>query len=119
MIGVRATAPERLCHLALTVGISTAAILVVVAFLPPPDIARATAPHWLLHAAVFAILGLAWTVGLPRVSALRITLAIVTFGFLHEAIEIFGHGHSFEFGDALNNAVGTVTGTLVGSMARR
>ena len=108
----------KLRDLALAAGIAAAAVLVIVAFLRPPEMVAAAAPHWLLHAAVFAIFTFTWMLGLPRVPALWIVLAILAFGFLHEAMEIVGHAHRFELGDALINAAGTMAGAVAGSLAR-
>jgi hypothetical protein len=103
----------------LRAAFAAAVALVIIAFLPPPEIVRALAPKWLLHATVFAVFTFAWMLGLPRVSVLWIAPVILVFGFLHEAIEIVGHGHRFELRDALDNAAGTIAGALAGLAARR
>ena len=75
--------------------------------------------HGLLHFGTFAVLTLLWVRGLPRVSPLVIALAVVAFGFAHEAIEIVGHAHAYELRDALIDGAGAACGALLASVVRR
>jgi hypothetical protein len=59
------------------------------------------------------ILAFAWRWGLPGVSALIVALALIAFGFVHEAIEIIGHAHAYELGDAVVDAIGSIVGVLL------
>src|SRR5574340_1247162 len=70
--------------------------------------------HWLAHFVSFAILAFAWRCGLPRVSAFIVVLAVIAFGFAHEAIEVVGHAHAYELGDAVVDAIGAIAGVLLG-----
>jgi len=66
--------------------------------------------HYLAHFAVFALFAVVWMLGLPGINALYVALAIVIFGFAHEAIEIAGHAHAFELADACVDAAGATLG---------
>ena len=68
--------------------------------------------HWHSHFVSFAILAFAWRCGLPGVSAWVIALATIAFGFAHEAIEIVGHAHDYEWADAVVDGIGAIVGVL-------
>ena len=70
--------------------------------------------HWLAHFVSFAILAFAWRCGLPRIPAFIVMLAVIAFGFAHEAIEVVGHAHAYELGDAVVDAIGAIAGILPG-----
>ncbi len=59
--------------------------------------------HYAAHFATFALFGAVWSLGLPMIGMTAIVAGVVTFGFLHEAYEIVGHAHGFEFYDAIVN----------------
>jgi hypothetical protein len=73
--------------------------------------------HWPAHFVSFAIFAFAWRCGLPRVSAFIVALAVIAFGFAHEAIEIVGHAHGYELGDAVVDALGAIVGVLLAHLA--
>ena len=60
------------------------------------------------------ILAFAWRCGLPRVPAFIVSLAVIAFGFAHEAIEVVGHAPAYELGDAVVDAIGAIAGVLLG-----
>ena len=74
--------------------------------------------HYLVHAAVFALLAAVWALGLPRVPSIPIAGAIVLFGFAHEWYEIRGHAHGFELGDAIVDAFGVIAGATAARLLR-
>ena len=73
--------------------------------------------HWIAHFVSFAIVAFIWKFGLPKVSVFSLALAVVAFGFAHEAIEIVGHAHPYEWSDAVVDAIGAVVGVLLGYFA--
>ena len=75
--------------------------------------------HYAAHLIAFAILAGLWTLGLPKAPATYIALAVVAFGFLHEAYEIIGHAHGFELIDALVDGAGAIAGTIAARYGRR
>jgi hypothetical protein len=74
--------------------------------------------HYAAHFAAFGALAVTWSCGLPRVRAVPLALAIVAFGFAHEALEIFGHAHGYELIDAIVDGVGATLGVAVTRLAR-
>jgi hypothetical protein len=72
--------------------------------------------HWLAHFLAFVILAAAWRCALPRVPAFIVTLAVIGFGFVQEAIEMVGHAHAFELRDAVVDSVGVIVGILIASL---
>ena len=75
--------------------------------------------HYAAHFAAFSVYSAVWVLGLPRVSPLAVTAAVVAFGFAHEAYEILGHDHGFELDDALVDAAGAILGALGNPTRRR
>jgi hypothetical protein len=75
-------------------------------------------PHWLLHAASFALLAFAWALGVPGAPTLIVALAVVAFGFAHEAIEIVGHAHGYEWADAIVDGIGAACGAVIAHLAK-
>jgi hypothetical protein len=86
------------------------AALVVVSVVPSVGPMLSNHSHWVAHLAAFAALGAAWTRGLPQISSLIVTPAIVAFASVHEAIEIVGHLHGYEMGDVAADAIGAMAG---------
>jgi VanZ family protein len=72
--------------------------------------------HWSAHVFAFVILAIAWRGALPRVPALVVTLAVIGFGFVQEAIEMVGHAHAFEWRDAIVDTMGVIIGMLLVSL---
>ena len=68
--------------------------------------------HSIAHFVTFAVLAAVWTLGLPRIPVLATVAGVVAFGFLHEACEIRGHAHGFEFYDAIIDGLGAIAGSL-------
>jgi VanZ family protein len=89
------------------------AALVVVGLVPSAGPTLSSQSHWLAHFAAFVVLSAAWTRGLPQIPSLIVTLAIVAFALVHEAIEIVGHSHGYEMGDVAADAVGAMAGIWV------
>jgi VanZ family protein len=57
---------------------------------------------------------------LRRVSLFcAIALTIALLAFLHEAIEIFGHGHPYEMEDVAIDASGAVIGLILAQVAMK
>lgn len=78
----------------------------------------AVGPHWLPHAASFALLAFAWALGVPRAPTLLVALAVIAFGFAHEAIEIVGHAHGYEWADAIVDGLGAACGALAAQLIK-
>jgi hypothetical protein len=78
----------------------------------------AVGPHWLPHLASFGALAFAWAMGVPRAPTLIVALAVIAFGFAHEAIEIVGHAHGYELRDAIVDGIGGVAGALLARVVR-
>jgi hypothetical protein len=98
---------ERICFAAaitMTLVFVWASVAPAAGRIPPSGM------HHLTHLASFAVLAMAWSFAYPRVRPVLVVLPVVAFGFMQEAIEIVGHGHAFEFSDAIVDAVGTVAG---------
>jgi hypothetical protein len=68
--------------------------------------------HDLAHLASFAVLAIVWSFAYPRLPLLLVVLPVAALGFVQEAIEIVGHGHPFEFSDAIVDALGAVAGVI-------
>lgn len=82
------------------------------------EAAAALGPHWLSHLVSFGALAFAWALGMPRVPTLIVALAVIAFGFAHEAIEIVGHAHGYELHDAIVDGVGAAGGALLACLAK-
>jgi len=78
----------------------------------------AVGPHWLPHLVSFAALAFAWALGVPRAPTLLVALAVIAFGFAHEAIEILGHAHGYELADAIVDGIGAACGALLAHIAK-
>jgi hypothetical protein len=74
--------------------------------------------HYASHVAAFGALAVTWSYGLPRVRALPLAIAIIAFGFAHEALEIVGHAHGFEFYDAFVDGAGATAGIIFAHAAK-
>jgi hypothetical protein len=66
--------------------------------------------HYPAHFVAFAVFAAVWSLGFRRPSPVKLAIAIGTFAFAHEALEIVGHAHPFELHDAVVNVFGTVAG---------
>ena len=56
---------------------------------------------------------------MPRVPVSMVALGVIGFGFLHEAIEIFGHSHPYEMEDVAIDASGALTGLILAHVAKK
>ena len=102
------------CAVTLTI------VLLVASFVRPAGdfFADSTgALHWGAHIVLFAILAITWRGGLPHVSAVAIALAVIAFGFAQEAIEIVGHGHAYEWADAIVDSISAIIGISLARLA--
>ncbi|HXM84113.1 MAG TPA: hypothetical protein VN929_19645 [Burkholderiales bacterium] len=95
------------CAIALTIALLGASVV--------PSAGRIVTieAHWFAHFVSFAILAFAWTFGLPSVSPFIVAPVVIAFGIVHEAIEIVGHAHTYELGDAFVDGVGAIIGVLL------
>jgi len=48
-----------------------------------------------------------------------VALGVIGFAFLHEVIEIFGHGHPYEMEDVAIDASGAVIGLILAQVAKK
>src|SRR3989442_7851696 len=81
------------CAIALTIGLLVAGVM------PSAGQAFGGELHRRAHLVSFAVLALAWRWSLPRVPVSMVALGVIGFAFLHEAIDVFGHGHPYEMED--------------------
>ena len=98
------------CAIGLTI------VLLVAAVVPVPSTgvgSKSAILHWLAHLVAFAILAFTWRFGLPRFSAIAVALAVVAFGLAHEAIEILGHSHAYEWADVVVDSIGSISGVVI------
>jgi hypothetical protein len=110
----------RRASLVCAIGMTIALLVAAVVPIPSTGVGSEGAIlHWLAHLVAFAILAFTWRCGLPRVSALAVALAVVAFGFAHEAIEIFGHSHAYEWADAVVDGIGSISGVLIAFCSRQ
>ena len=100
-------------RISLVSAIALTIVLIWASLSPKASEAFAVGPHWLPHLASFAALAFAWTLAVPRTPTLLVALAVVAFGFAHEAIEIVGHAHGYELADAIVDGIGAVCGALI------
>ena len=108
----------RIQNTAIALGSLMTAGLIVIAFIESagevvsdvisPDLAW----HYAAHFLVFALYAAVWTVAFPRMVPAYLLAALVGFGFFHEAIEIVGHHHPFEWIDAMTDGCGCAFGFL-------
>lgn len=103
-------------RISLACAIALTTILLWASFVPYAGKIFVGGSHWLSHVVSFMILGFSWRCSLTRVSALNVTLSVITFGFIHEAIEIWGHAHAYELGDAVLDGIGAIIGVLLASL---
>jgi len=94
----------------LGAALALSAALVWASFIPAAGHAFGGGWHWLAHFGAFLALALAWRGALPRAPAWGVALGVIAFGFAQEAIEVVGHAHGYELGDALVDALGAVVG---------
>jgi len=102
----------------LTGAVALTLILLWASISPKASEVAAVGPHWLPHLVSFAALAFAWTLAVPRVPTLVVALAVIAFGFAHEAIEILGHAHRYELHDAIVDGIGAVGGALVAHLVK-
>jgi VanZ family protein len=76
-------------------------------------------PHISAHLISFFVLALAWTWALARAPTSLVALFVIGFGFLQEAIEIFGHGHPFEINDVVIDTLGAIIGVMMAYVSKR
>jgi hypothetical protein len=74
--------------------------------------------HLTAHFSSYAFLAIAWSCGLPRLSAIAIAAAVAALGLGQEAMEVIGHAHRLERADVLVDAAGAVAGALIGRFFR-
>ena len=75
--------------------------------------------HRKAHLVSFAVLAFAWRWALPRAPVSMVALGVIGFAFLHEVIEIFGHGHPYEMEDVAIDASGAVIGLILAQVAKK
>jgi hypothetical protein len=93
--------------------------LTLAAMTPLPPRAMGGVPHLAVHVAAYMVVAFAWARGLPAIPALALILGGAVLGCAHEAMEIFGHRHPFEWLDAFVDAFGVVAGVLLVRLPRR
>ena len=99
--------PRRACFVA---AFAMTIVVVLAGALPSAAQALSNQWHWPVHLAAFTVLAAAWACSLPRIPSLIVTLTIMVFAFVHEAIEIVGHSHGYEMGDVTVDAAGVIAG---------
>ena len=106
-------------RVALVLAISLTIVLLAASVVPSAGQVFSGKSHWFIHFISFAIFAFAWRYGLHRISTLVVALAVIAFGFIHEAIEMVGHTHNYELGDAVIDSIGTISGVLLATLAAR
>ena len=101
------------CAIALTIALLVASVT------PSAGQAFGGDLHRRAHLISFAVLAFAWRWALPQVPVSMVALGVIGFGFVHEAIEIFGHGRPYEMGDVAIDASGAVTGLILAQVAKK
>jgi len=101
------------CAIALTIALLVASVM------PSAGQAFGGELHRRAHLVSFAVLALAWRWSLPRVPVSMVTLGVIGFAFLHEAIEIFGHRHRYEIEDVAIDACGALIGLILAQFAKK
>ena len=101
------------CAIALTIALLLASVM------PSAGQAFAGELHRRAHLVSFAALALAWRWSLPRVPVSMVALGVIGFAFLHEAIEIFGHGHPYEMADVAIDASGALVGLILAQVSKK
>ena len=101
------------CAIALTIALLVASVM------PSAGQAFGGDLHRRAHLVSFAVLALAWRWALPRVPISMVALGVIGFAFLHEAIEIFGHGHAYEMEDVAIDASGALIGLILAQVAKK
>jgi hypothetical protein len=101
------------CAIALTIALLLASVL------PSAGQAFGGELHRRAHLVSFAVFALAWRWALPQVPTSMVALGVIGFAFLHEAIEIFGHGHAYEMEDVAIDASGAVIGLILAQVAKK
>jgi hypothetical protein len=101
------------CAIALTIALLIASVM------PSAGHAFGGEVHRRAHLMSFAALALAWRWSLPRVPIAMVALGVIGFAFLHETIEIFGHGHAYEMQDVAIDASGAVIGLILAQVVKK
>ena len=101
------------CAIALTIALLLAGVM------PSAGQAFGGDLHRRAHLISFAVFALAWRWALPRVPISMVALGVIGFAFLHEAIEIFGHGHPYEIEDVVIDACGALTGVILAQVEKK
>lgn len=101
----------------IATGIAMAIGLFIVGAEPRMGLLLPGAWHYPGHFVAFAFFGAVWRLGLPRTAAFQIAVGAIAFGFLHEAYEMSGHVHGFEFIDAVVDGIGAVVGVSSAALA--
>ncbi len=68
--------------------------------------------HVSAHLISYAVLAFAWRGALAHIPVSIVALFVIGFGFMQEGIEVFGHAHPYESGDALIDALGAIVGAV-------
>ena len=100
-------------RISLAGAIALTLVLLWASISPRASEVAAVGPHWLPHLVSFGALAFAWALGVPRVPTSIVALAVIAFGFGHEAIEVFGHAHGYELRDAIVDGIGAACGALL------
>ncbi|CAN5296262.1 hypothetical protein BH10PSE17_BH10PSE17_22630 [soil metagenome] len=74
--------------------------------------------HDIEHLGAFGLFTLLWCLALPRVPVILVAMLGVSAGIAHEAWEIVGHVHAFEWDDAIVDGIGAVLGAVMGGIIR-
>jgi hypothetical protein len=98
---------ERVC---LVIAVTMTLVLLWASVTPAAGRIAPSETHHFAHFATFGVLAVAWSFAYPRAPWVLVMSLVVAFGFVQETIEIVGHGHAFEFLDAIVDAVGTAAG---------
>src|SRR2546430_14538587 len=110
---------EVLRRVSLVFAIALTIALLVASVMPSAGQAFGGELHRRAHLVSFAVLALAWRWSLARVPVSVVALGVIGFGFLHEAIEIFGHRHPYEMDDVAIDACGAVLGLILAQLAKK
>jgi len=105
-------------HICKVVAVTMTILFIWASMVPAGSRIAPSETHYLAHLGSFGLFGLAWSLAYPRVWSLGMLFFVTTFGFILEAIEIVGHGHSFEVYDAIDDSVGAAAGVATSRLLR-
>jgi VanZ family protein len=104
-------------HTFLASAIASTIVLLWAGVTPSAGEAIGARHHGIAHLISYAVLAFAWRGALAQIPVSIIALLVIGFGFMQEGIEVFGHAHPYEIGDALIDALGAIVGAVFAQLA--